>query len=73
MLVQETRARGFMYLGGGVRRVNWEWRLGDSMDDIAWLSLRATQEPMADSRRACTEDEELSAIRSTRHGCATTG
>ena len=39
-----------MYAGGKVVAVvDWELaHLGDPMDDIAWLSLRATQEPFTD-------------------------
>ena len=43
----DTGPGNFMYLGGRVTAVvDWELaHLGDPMDDIAWLSLRATQEP----------------------------
>ena len=51
-----------MYLGGGVTAVvDWELaHLGDPMDDIAWLSLRATQEPLPDFPTRLREYEELS-------------
>jgi aminoglycoside phosphotransferase (APT) family kinase protein len=51
VLVQgDTGPGNFMYLGGRVVAVvDWELaHLGDPMDDIAWLSLRATQEPFTD-------------------------
>jgi hypothetical protein len=51
VLVQgDTGPGNFMYLGGRVTAVvDWELaHLGDPMDDIAWLSLRATQEPFTD-------------------------
>jgi aminoglycoside phosphotransferase (APT) family kinase protein len=51
VLVQgDTGPGNFMYAGGKVVAVvDWELaHLGDPMDDIAWLSLRATQEPFTD-------------------------
>jgi hypothetical protein len=40
--------------------VDWEMaHLGDPMDDIAWLSLRATQEPFTDFPTRLREYEEL--------------
>jgi hypothetical protein len=63
VLVQgDTGPGNFMYLGGGVTAVvDWELaHLGDPMDDIAWLSLRATQEPLPDFPARLHEYEELS-------------
>ena len=41
--------------------VDWELaHLGDPMDDIAWLSLRATQEPFTDFPARLREYEALS-------------
>ena len=41
--------------------VDWELaHLGDPMDDIAWLSLRATQEPFTDFPTRLREYEALS-------------
>jgi aminoglycoside phosphotransferase (APT) family kinase protein len=63
VLVQgDTGPGNFMYLGGGVTAVvDWELaHLGDPMDDIAWLSLRATQEPLPDFPTRLREYEELS-------------
>jgi aminoglycoside phosphotransferase (APT) family kinase protein len=51
VLVQgDTGPGNFLYEGGRVTAVvDWELaHLGDPMDDIAWLSLRATQEPFTD-------------------------
>jgi hypothetical protein len=51
VLVQgDTGPGNFMYRDGCVVAiVDWELaHLGDPMDDIAWLSLRATQEPLPD-------------------------
>jgi aminoglycoside phosphotransferase (APT) family kinase protein len=51
VLVQgDTGPGNFMYSGGRVIAiVDWELaHFGDPMDDIAWLSLRATQEPFPD-------------------------
>ena len=51
VLVQgDTGPGNFMYSDGRVVAVvDWELaHLGDPMDDIAWLSLRATQEPLPD-------------------------
>jgi aminoglycoside phosphotransferase (APT) family kinase protein len=46
----DTGPGNFMYEDGRVVAVvDWELaHLGDPMDDIAWLSLRATQEPFTD-------------------------
>jgi hypothetical protein len=51
-----------MYAGGKVTAVvDWELaHLGDPMDDIAWLSLRATQEPFTDFPTRLREYEVLS-------------
>lgn len=51
VLVQgDTGPGNFMYADGRVVAiVDWELaHLGDPMEDIAWLSLRATQEPFGD-------------------------
>ncbi len=63
VLVQgDTGPGNFMYSGGRVIAVvDWELaHLGDPMDDIAWLSLRATQEPFTDFPTRLREYEELS-------------
>jgi aminoglycoside phosphotransferase (APT) family kinase protein len=63
VLVQgDTGPGNFMYLDGGVTAVvDWELaHLGDPMDDIAWLSLRATQEPFPDFPTRLREYEALS-------------
>jgi aminoglycoside phosphotransferase (APT) family kinase protein len=63
VLVQgDTGPGNFMYAGGRVTAVvDWELaHLGDPMDDIAWLSLRATQEPFADFPTRLREYEVLS-------------
>ena len=63
VLVQgDTGPGNFMYLGGRVTAVvDWELaHLGDPMDDIAWLSLRATQEPFTDLPTRFREYEALS-------------
>ena len=63
VLVQgDTGPGNFMYLGGRVVAVvDWELaHLGDPMDDIAWLSLRATQEPFTDLPTRLREYAELS-------------
>ena len=63
VLVQgDTGPGNFMYAGGTVTAVvDWELaHLGDPMDDIAWLSLRATQEPLPDFPTRLREYEELS-------------
>ncbi len=62
VLVQgDTGPGNFMYAGGRVTAVvDWELaHLGDPMDDIAWLSLRATQEPFTDFARRLREYESL--------------
>ena len=58
----DTGPGNFMYSGGRVTAVvDWELaHLGDPMDDIAWLSLRATQEPFTDFPTRLREYEELS-------------
>jgi aminoglycoside phosphotransferase (APT) family kinase protein len=64
VLVQgDTGPGNFMYAGGRVTAVvDWELaHLGDPMDDIAWLSLRATQEPFTDFPTRLQEYEALSA------------
>ncbi len=66
VLVQgDTGPGNFMYLGGRVVAVvDWELaHLGDPMDDIAWLSLRATQEPFTDFPARLREYEDLSGNR----------
>ena len=63
VLVQgDTGPGNFMYLDGRVTAVvDWELaHLGDPMDDIAWLSLRATQEPFTDFPMRLAEYEALS-------------
>jgi aminoglycoside phosphotransferase (APT) family kinase protein len=63
VLVQgDTGPGNFMYAGGRVTAVvDWELaHLGDPMDDIAWLSLRATQEPFTDFPTRLLEYEALS-------------
>lgn len=63
VLVQgDTGPGNFLYAGGRVLAiVDWELaHLGDPMDDIAWLSLRATQEPFTDLPARLVEYEELS-------------
>ena len=63
VLVQgDTGPGNFMYLDGRVTAVvDWELaHLGDPMDDIAWLSLRATQEPFTDFPTRLREYEVLS-------------
>jgi aminoglycoside phosphotransferase (APT) family kinase protein len=63
VLVQgDTGPGNFMYAGGRVTAVvDWELaHLGDPMDDIAWLSLRATQEPFPDFPTRLRDYEALS-------------
>ncbi|HEX4434381.1 MAG TPA: phosphotransferase family protein [Acidimicrobiales bacterium] len=63
VLVQgDTGPGNFMYLDGRVTAVvDWELaHLGDPMDDIAWLSLRATQEPFTDFSMRLREYEGMS-------------
>jgi aminoglycoside phosphotransferase (APT) family kinase protein len=63
VLVQgDTGPGNFMYAAGRVvALVDWELaHLGDPMDDIAWLSLRATQEPFTDFPTRLREYEKLS-------------
>jgi aminoglycoside phosphotransferase (APT) family kinase protein len=58
VLVQgDTGPGNFMYANGKVIAVvDWELaHFGDPMDDIAWLSLRATQEPFTDFPARLTE------------------
>jgi hypothetical protein len=71
VLVQgDTGPGNFMYdREHVVAIVDWELaHLGDPMDDIAWLSLRATQEPLPDFPARLREYETLSgfAIDETR-------
>lgn len=64
-LVQgDTGPGNFLYADGEVVViVDWELaHLGDPMDDIAWLSLRATQEPFTHLPDRLREYEELSGI-----------
>jgi aminoglycoside phosphotransferase (APT) family kinase protein len=66
VLVQgDTGPGNFLYEGGRVTAVlDWELaHLGDPMDDIAWLSLRATQEPFGDFPTRVREYEALSGRR----------
>jgi aminoglycoside phosphotransferase (APT) family kinase protein len=63
VLVQgDTGPGNFMFDHGRVVAVvDWELaHLGDPMDDIAWLSLRATQEPLPDFPARLREYEHLS-------------
>ena len=63
VLVQgDTGPGNFMYRDGRVVAiVDWELaHLGDPMDDIAWVSLRATQEPLPDFPARLREYEALS-------------
>jgi aminoglycoside phosphotransferase (APT) family kinase protein len=63
VLVQgDTGPGNFMYADGRVVAVvDWELaHLGDPMDDIAWLSLRCTQEPFTHLPDRLREYEELS-------------
>jgi aminoglycoside phosphotransferase (APT) family kinase protein len=63
VLVQgDTGPGNFLYADGRVTAVvDWELaHLGDPMDDIAWLSLRATQEPFTHLPDRLREYEELS-------------
>ena len=63
VLVQgDTGPGNFMYADGHVVAVvDWELaHLGDPMDDIAWLSLRATQEPLPDFPERLREYATLS-------------
>jgi aminoglycoside phosphotransferase (APT) family kinase protein len=62
VLVQgDTGPGNFLYERGRVTAVvDWELaHLGDPMDDIAWLSLRATQEPFGDFPTRVREYETL--------------
>ena len=76
VLVQgDTGPGNFMYVDGRVVAVvDWELaHLGDPMDDIAWLSLRATQEPFPDFPTRLREYEDALRKRpSTKSGCTTT-
>ncbi len=66
VLVQgDTGPGNFMYADGKVVAiVDWELaHLGDPMDDIAWLSLRAVQEPFTDFPARLREYEQLSGHR----------
>jgi aminoglycoside phosphotransferase (APT) family kinase protein len=63
VLVQgDTGPGNFLYSDGRVTAVvDWELaHLGDPMDDIAWLSLRSTQEPFTDLPTRLREYEALS-------------
>jgi len=63
VLVQgDTGPGNFMFADGRVVAiVDWELaHLGDPMEDIAWLSLRATQEPFTDFPTRLGEYERLS-------------
>ncbi len=66
VLVQgDTGPGNFLYEGERVKAIlDWElahW--GDPMDDIAWLSLRATQEPFTHFPDRLREYEQLSGVR----------
>jgi aminoglycoside phosphotransferase (APT) family kinase protein len=63
VLVQgDTGPGNFMYADGKVTAVvDWELaHFGDPMDDIAWLTLRAVQEPFTDLDARMAEYEKLS-------------
>lgn len=63
VLVQgDTGPGNFMYANRKVTAVvDWELaHFGDPMDDIAWLSLRAAQEPFTDFPTRLAEYEEIS-------------
>ena len=63
VLVQgDTGPGNFMYADGRVVAVvDWELaHFGDPMDDVAWLALRATQEPFTDFPTRLREYEALS-------------
>jgi aminoglycoside phosphotransferase (APT) family kinase protein len=63
VLVQgDTGPGNFMFANGRVVAVvDWELaHLGDPMEDLAWLSLRATQEPFTDFPTRLAEYEALS-------------
>jgi aminoglycoside phosphotransferase (APT) family kinase protein len=63
VLVQgDTGPGNFMYEAGKVTAiVDWELaHLGDPMDDIAWVTLRAVQEPFTDLRQRFAEYAALS-------------
>jgi aminoglycoside phosphotransferase (APT) family kinase protein len=65
VLVQgDTGPGNFLYEGGRVTAVlDWELaHLGDPMDDVAWLSLRAAQEPFTHLPDRLREYEILSGI-----------
>jgi aminoglycoside phosphotransferase (APT) family kinase protein len=62
VLVQgDTGPGNFMFEGGRVVAVvDWEFaHFGDPMDDIAWLSLRASQEPFTDFPSRLREYEQM--------------
>lgn len=66
VLVQgDTGPGNFMFRGGRVVAVvDWELaHFGDPMDDIAWLTLRCTQEPLPDLPALLREYEHLSGHR----------
>jgi aminoglycoside phosphotransferase (APT) family kinase protein len=66
VLVQgDTGPGNFMYEAGRVTAVvDWELaHLGDPMDDLAWLSLRAAQEPFGDFPTRLREYEALTGNR----------
>ncbi len=66
VLVQgDTGPGNFMYADGRVTAVvDWELaHFGDPMDDIAWLTLRAVQEPFTDLDARLAEYEKLSGHR----------
>lgn len=65
VLVQgDTGPGNFMYEGGKISAiVDWELaHIGDPMDDIAWLSWRATQHGFPDFPTRLSEYEQLSGI-----------
>ena len=76
VLVQgDTGPGNFMYVDDRVTAiVDWELaHVGDPMDDIAWLSWRATQQGWPDfPARACASTRPRAASPSIRRGCGTT-
>lgn len=63
VLVQgDTGPGNFMFEGEGVSAiVDWELaHLGDPMDDLAWVSLRSTQDPFPDLEERFAEYERAS-------------
>ena len=76
VLVQgDTGPGNFMYADGRVTAiVDWELaHVGDPMDDIAWLSWRATQQGWPDFPARLREYEAASGIEVDPAACGTTG